>query len=184
MLQRKPPADTILEQWLRDTVRQANQVIYHCNADYDTTMASTLTVAVMYKRRCYIANVGDSRAYYYSVSKGSLRRISHDSTPAENLVVANALPSDGVYENAKGNQHYYYLGQTSNISVNLFQQDVEPDDLILLCTDGLWRMVRDERLKELLVLGGDPQRLASILAETANQAGGEGNVSAIVVRVQ
>jgi serine/threonine protein kinase len=184
ILQKKPPADTILEQWLRDAVRQANQVIYHCNADYDTTMASTLTVAVMYKRRCYIANVGDSRAYHYSAKKGTLQRIPHDATAAENLVEVDLRRPDGVYESAKGNQQYRYLGQTSNMPVDLFQQDVEPDDLILLCSDGLWHMVRDERLKELLALGGDPQRLASILVETANQAGGEGNVSAIVVRVQ
>lgn len=182
--QRKPPADTILEQWLRDAVRQANQVIYHCNADYDTTMASTLTVAIMYKRRCYIANVGDSRAYHYSTSKGTLQRITHDHTLAENLVEADLLRPDGVYESAKRNQQYCYLGQTSNMPIDLFQQDVEPDDLILLCTDGLWHMVRDERLKELLALGGDPQRLASILVEAANQAGGEGNASAIVARVQ
>ncbi|HEV2653485.1 MAG TPA: protein phosphatase 2C domain-containing protein, partial [Ktedonobacteraceae bacterium] len=182
LLQRKPPADTILEQWLRDAVRQANQVIYHCNADYDTTMASTLTVAVMYKRRCYIANVGDSRAYHYSAKKGTCQRIPHDATAAENLVDASQRQPDGGHGSAKDN--HCYLGQTANMPIDLFQQDVEPDDLILLCSDGLWRMVRDERLKELLALGGDPQRLASILVETANQAGGEGNVSAIVVRVQ
>ncbi len=180
----KPPSDAILEQWLRDAVRQANQVIYHCNADYDTTMASTLTVAVMYKRRCYIANVGDSRAYHYSASKGSLQRITHDHTLAENLVEADLLRPDEVYESAKRNQHYRYLGQSYTMPVDLFQQDVELDDLILLCTDGLWHMVRDERLKELLAQGGDPQCLTSILVETANQAGGEGNVSAVVVRVQ
>jgi serine/threonine protein phosphatase PrpC len=161
--QKKPPAETILEQWLRDAVRQANQVIYHCNADYDTTMASTLTVGVMYKRRCFIANVGDSRAYHYRASRGTLQRITPDSTQA---------------------QQYRYLGQTATIAVDLFQVNVEPDDLILLCTDGLWHMVRDERLKELLTLGGDPQRLTGILVEEANRAGGEGNVSTIIVRVQ
>jgi serine/threonine protein phosphatase PrpC len=64
MAQKKPPADTILEQWVKDAVRQANQVIYHCNADYDTQMASTLTTALIYKRRLYVANIGDSRAYH------------------------------------------------------------------------------------------------------------------------
>ena len=183
-LQNKLPDDMMLEQWLRNAVRQANQVIYHCNADYDTTMASTLTVGLIYKRRFYATNVGDSRAYHYSVSKGSLRRITNDHTMAANLVEADLLRPDEVYESAKRNQHYRYLGHTYNIAVDLFQQEVEPDDLLLLCTDGLWHMLRDERIKELLALGGDTQRLANILVEAANDAGGEGNVSAIVVRVQ
>src|SRR5947209_771642 len=68
--QPSPLPDTILEQWLREGVRQANQVIYHCNADYDATMASTLTVAMVYKHHLYVANVGDSRAYHYNAKTG------------------------------------------------------------------------------------------------------------------
>jgi serine/threonine protein phosphatase PrpC len=60
------------------------------------------------------------------------------------------------------------------------------DDLILLCTDGLWHMLPDERLRELLVKsrGTDPQSMAHSLVDTANLAGGDGNISAIVIRVQ
>jgi serine/threonine protein phosphatase PrpC len=58
------------------------------------------------------------------------------------------------------------------------------NDVILLCSNGLWHMVRDERLKELLAQGGDPQKLARKLVDEANLSGGEGNVSAIVVGVK
>ncbi|HCI78583.1 MAG TPA: hypothetical protein DHW02_02710, partial [Ktedonobacter sp.] len=47
-----PPLDTILEQWLREGINQANRVIFHCNADYDTTIGSTLTAALFHKQRC------------------------------------------------------------------------------------------------------------------------------------
>ncbi|HEY5006150.1 MAG TPA: protein kinase [Ktedonobacteraceae bacterium] len=183
-LQKKPPADTILEQWLKDAVRQANQVIYHCNADYDTKMASTLTTALIYKRRLYVANIGDSRAYYYNSKKGSLQPITHDHTLGADLVEVNLLQPDELYESAKRNQHYRYLGQGYHVTIDLFQQEVEAGDLVLLCTDGLWHMVRDERIQEVFALGGDTQKLAGVLVEAANDAGGEGNVSAIVVRVQ
>ncbi len=58
-------------------------------------------------------------------------------------------------------------------------------DLLLLCTDGLWSMLSDERLESLLAQDkdGDPQLLARKLVDAANRAGGEGNVSAIVVGV-
>jgi len=176
------PPDTIVEQWLVQAVQQANQVIYHCNADYNTTMASTLTVALMHKRHLYVASVGDSRAYHYRPGNG-LHRITTDHTLAANLVDANLFKPEDVYTSSKRNQHYRYLGQNSYVKVDLFHHQVEIDDLILLCTDGLWHMLHDERLAELLEQGGDPQKLARTLLNEANIAGGEGNVSAIVVRV-
>ncbi|MBV9712625.1 MAG: protein phosphatase 2C domain-containing protein, partial [Ktedonobacteraceae bacterium] len=183
-MQKKPPPDTILEEWLRDAVRQANQVIYHCNADYDTQMASTLTAALIYKHNLYVANIGDSRAYHYSNKKKCLQLLTRDHTLGANLVEADLLQPEELYESAKRNQHYRYLGQTYQVTIDLFQLEIEANDIVLLCTDGLWHMVRDERIKEILAAESDAEKLAHILVEAANDAGGEGNVSAIVVRVQ
>ena len=173
-----PPADTLIEQWMRDAVRQANQVIYHCNADYDTTMASTLMTALMYKRHLYLAGVGDSRAYQYNAEKG-LRRLPPVLAASETSGPSSAQDGKKVEPNNR------YLGQNSLIAVDLFQCEVAVNDLLLLCTDGLWGMVSDERIGEILAQDeqADPQTLAHTLIEVANKAGGQGNVSAIVVRV-
>jgi len=176
------PPTTVLAQWLQDGVRQANQVIYHCNADYDTAMGSTMTAALVHNHRLYVAHVGDSRAYHFSADKG-LRRITNDHTLAGNLVAAQLLQSDEVYKSAKRNQHYRYLGNTYQVQVDAFQEDVEPDDLVLLCTDGLWHTIRDERLADFLARGGDLQLLARLLVETASSSGGEGNASAVILRI-
>jgi serine/threonine protein phosphatase PrpC len=185
IVQPTPPADLIIAQWLQDSVRQANQVIYHCNADYEVNMASTLAVVMMYKRHLYVASVGDSRVYHYNASKG-LTKLTHDHTIAANLVDAQLFHTEDLYSSPKRDQHYRYLGQSNQVAVDLFQIDVGVNDLILLCTDGLWHMLRDERLAELLQQGqgDDTQKLARTLVDAANVAGGEGNVSAIVVRVQ
>ncbi len=180
------PQDALLvEQWLRECVRRANQVIYHCNTDYDIDMASTLAVALVYKYHLYVANVGDCRVYHYRSSQG-LRLITKDHTLAANLVEAQLFTPDELYKSAKRNQHYRYLGQSTPVQVDFFQQEVKTGDIILLCSDGLWHMLRDERLQELLAQGqhDDPQKLARTLVEAANVAGGEGNVSAIVVKMQ
>jgi serine/threonine protein kinase len=175
--------DTILEQWLREGVRQANQVIDHCNADYETSMASTLTAVLMYKRHLYAANVGDSRAYHFNANKG-LRRVSGGA--GGRRVNAGLSQADETDYSGKRDLSQRYLGLSSYVSVDLSQCDVAVNDLLLLCTDGLWKMLPDERLAELLAQGqaGDPQRLARSLVDAANLAGGEGNVSAIVARVQ
>lgn len=178
-----PPLDKTLEQWTRDGVQQANRVIYHCNADYDTAMASTLTAALIYKRRLYVANVGDSRAYHYSTSQG-LRRITYDRTLANDTTEPSPLQLDERYKSAKSNKQCRYLGEFYQVPVDTFQREIEPGDLVLLCTNGLWQTVPEERIVELLARGGNPQALVQQLIETAKQAGGKGNVSAIVARVQ
>lgn len=183
ILHATPLPETMLAQWMRDAVLQANQVIYHRNADYDATMASTLTTILLYKRHLFITSVGDSRAYYYNKSKG-LQCITTDHTLAANLVKAELLLPDDIYKSPKRNQHYRYLGQNYHVVVDLFQCDVEAEDSILLCTDGLWHMVRNKRIQEILMQDGDPQKLAQILVYEANNAGGEGNISAIVIRVK
>jgi serine/threonine protein kinase len=182
-LQASPPSEEIVARWLREAVQQANRVIYHCNADYDIQMASTLTAALLYKRHLYVASVGDSRAYHYNVTKG-LQRITTDHTLVANLVETDLLKPDEVYTSTKRHQHYHSLGQAYHVTVDVFEQEVEPNDLILLCTDGLWHMVHDEDLAELLSQGGDPQQLARTLVDAANNAGGEGNVSVIAAAVQ
>ena len=177
------PPEAMLAQWIRDAVRQANQVIYHRNADYDTAMASTLTIALLYRRHLFVASVGDSRAYYYNKSKG-LQCITTDHTLAAKSVEAGlALPND-VYKSPKRNQLYRYLGSNDQVVVDLFQCELEVEDTILLCTDGLWRMVRTERLQEILMQSGDPQKPAHDLIYKANDAGGEGNISVIIVRAK
>jgi serine/threonine protein phosphatase PrpC len=147
-------------------------------------MASTITAALLYKHYLYVANVGDSRAYHYSASAKRLRCLTRDHTLAANLVEADLMRPEEVYKSAKRHQHYRYLGKSYHVPVDLFQQEIETGDLVLLCTDGLWHMVRDERLQELLAQGGDLQLLARALVETANSSGGEGNVSVVVVRSQ
>jgi serine/threonine protein phosphatase PrpC len=182
---RRPQDALLVEQWLRECVWRANQVIFHCNDDYGIEMASTLAVALIYKYHLYVANVGDCRVYHYRAKQG-LRLITRDHTLAANLVEARLFTPDELYKSAKRNQHYRYLGQSTPVQADLFQQEVEAGDLVLLCSDGLWHMLRDERLQELLAQGqnDDLQKLARTLVDAANVAGGEGNVSAIVVKIE
>lgn len=184
VLQSSIPPGSILEQWMGEASRRANLVTYHCNADYETSMGSTLTVALVYKRHLYITSIGDSRAYHYSNQNKELTCITTDHTLAANPVQANLLDPGETPTSPKGKHLYRYLGQGTRIQIDYFHQPVELNDLVLLCTNGLWHMLTDAHIKEILAQGGDPQKLARILVDDANLAGGDGNVSAIVVGVQ
>lgn len=181
---RQAAFEVMLEQWVRDAVHQANRVIYHCNADYDTHMGSTLTVALLYAYRLYVASVGDSRAYLYNAHKG-LQRITTDHTLAASLVEAHLLEPQELYDSPKRHEHYRYLGQNYQVDIDLFQREVEAGDIVLLCTDGLWSVVHEEDMVALLAHeSGDPQKLAQEFVDAAKDAGSTGNSSAIVAIVK
>ena len=169
-----------IEQWLRDAIRQANQVIYHCNADYDTMMATTLAIIVLYKRHLYYANVGDSRVYCYNEKTG----LQYAGAGQHHAGAGPQHMGAGLAPTQDQDASNHYLGQQYQVAIELCKRDVEVDDLILLCTNGLWYMLDDEHIQKILAPGGDTQKLAHTLVEAANTAGNTGNVSAIVVRVQ
>jgi serine/threonine protein kinase len=181
--QKKPAqnVDASIQQWIRDTIHRANRVVYHCNADYETTMASTLTLTFIYKHLLYIASIGDSRAYYYKPGSNAkmveFRRLTQDDVLP--------TPVQQVRSGQNGAEmHYRYLGQSSFLSSEIVRYEIEKDDMILLCSNGLWHTLADERTKDILAYGGDIQKLAFKLVETANNAGNTGNVSVILIRVQ
>lgn len=181
----QPPTlpEVVLEQWTRESIRRANQVIFHCNADYETSMASTLSLALIYKHVLHVASIGDSRVYRYRPG-GELRCITADHTLAANLVEARLLKPEDIYTSDKNKQLYRFLGQSNQAQADYFQCEMEMNDVVLLCTNGLWHMLRDERIKQILGRGGDLRKLARALVDEANLAGGEGNVSVILIRVQ
>jgi eukaryotic-like serine/threonine-protein kinase len=176
------PPEKVFEQWMGESIRRANQVIYHCNADYDTHMASTLSIALVHKRHLYISSVGDSRVYHYSSEDHVLRCISTAYTTASNSSLAQQtelVDTSPIVQTA-----HSYLGLDTRIPIDYFHTQAKLNDLLLLCTNGLWQMLPDKHIKEILAQDGDPQKLARILIDEANLAGGDGNVSVIVVGIQ
>ncbi len=176
------PPEKVFEQWMGESIRRANQVIYHCNADYDTHMASTLTIALVHKRHVYVSSVGDSRVYHYSSQNNVLQCISTVQTKASTSLPAQQI--ELLETSPIGQIPHHYIGQDTRMPIDYFHTQAKLNDLLLLCTDGLWHMLPDEHIKEILAQGGDPQKLARILIDEANLAGGEGNVSVIVVGIQ
>src|SRR5207244_12312430 len=82
--QASSPPESILEQWMGESSRLANLVTYHCNADYETSMGSILTVALVFKVHLYVTSVGHRRAYHYSCQKRELNSITSDRKRATN----------------------------------------------------------------------------------------------------
>jgi serine/threonine protein phosphatase PrpC len=100
-------------------------------------LGSTVTMVVVAGNRAYFANVGDSRTCLYRA--GHLRAITRDHSLVAKLVEAGQIEPDDVYDHPKRNLIYRSLGTDhDDVEVDLFEEELYPGDILLLCSDGLW----------------------------------------------
>jgi protein phosphatase len=179
-----PPAEPNLEELAMAAVQKANYVVY----DYARhkphsagNAGTTLTMAVLRGPQVVIANVGDSRTYLFR--NGLLRLITRDHSVVASLVAEGQLHPEEIYLHPQRNVIYRYLGQKGQVLPDIFQHWLQPGDQLLLCSDGLWEMIRSEQeLAELMAKAGDPKQACRDLVQAANRLGGEDNISAVVVK--
>ena len=99
------------------------------------------------------------------------------------LVEAGIIQPDDIYNHPQRNQIYRSLGAEEVIPVDSFREQLQPGDTLLLCSDGLWEMVRDPLIQQILRKGADPSQTSSTLLQAALNGGGADNVSVIVIQV-
>lgn len=159
---------------LARAVLQANWAVFHA-ARRDPSLAqmgSTLVAARFSpnKQRVYIANVGDSRCY--RLRGGKLRQLTTDQTMR--LV---GLHGPGA------NDLLQAIGVTADLAIDLIVDKPRPNDVYLLCSDGLTKMVEDDEIERLLVGESDLEAAVYGLIERANDHGGKDNVTVVLIKV-
>ena len=177
-----PLNDDALVQILVDGVQHANVAVHQRNMEQRADMGTTITAALIVGATAYVANVGDSRTYLYRKPTG-LTKITNDHSVVASLVDAGIIQPDDIYTHPKRNQIYRSLGEKPMVDVDSFKVALQPEDKLLLCTDGLWDMVRDPSIEQILNTVPDPSQTGNALIKAALEGGGEDNVSVIVVHI-
>ncbi|MBI1956731.1 MAG: Stp1/IreP family PP2C-type Ser/Thr phosphatase [Acidobacteria bacterium] len=179
-----------LEEFSRATnrlasgIRLANQAIHEAAGQQNSTagMGSTVVAAQIAGNVLSVAHVGDSRIYLYH--NGELRQLTQDHSLVMEQVRKGLISLEEAEESAMANVILRALGAEPTVKVDLDEVWLTEGDWVLLCSDGLTRMVSDTLIAQVLAEASSPQQASDRLVEVANENGGEDNVTAIVVSLQ
>jgi serine/threonine protein phosphatase PrpC len=180
---RNSEPDEHFSDLLKDGAHRANLTIYRRNREQEHMMGTTLTAALIVGMQAHVVNVGDSRTYRYRPGEG-LTQISRDHSVVARLVESGVISREDVYTHPKRNQIYRCLGEKASLELDYFQVDVQAGDILMLCSDGLWEMVRDPDI-ERIITSSSPHasQISSMLVQAALTRGGADNISVVVACV-
>jgi len=149
------------------------------NREYEN-MGTTLSALVLTKSKALIAHVGDSRIY--RLRQARLQQLTEDHTMAQLFIRMGYLTPEKVAHHPIRHVMSQAVGQGIDDIFTLVE-DVQPDDTFVLCSDGLFGMVADDQIREILLEHTAIKEQCRRLVARALENGGRDNVTVIVVRV-
>ena len=144
------------------------------------SMATTLTAVHIDKNDAIFVNVGDSRAYL--IRDGSIRQVTTDHSWVQEQVQQGLMSDEEASRDKRRNLVTRTLGTRPEVDVDVFEETLEPNDLVVLCTDGLSNYVKAETILAQVTGSDSAQEAADGLVKLANERGGRDNITAIVVQ--
>jgi len=168
---------------LLSAIRISNKAIYEAaNGSSATTgMGSTVVAVQISGNVMSVAHVGDSRVYL--CRNGELRQLTEDHSLVHEQVRQGLISAEEAERSELANVILRALGAEPTVLADLDELWVGAKDQILLCSDGLTRMVPDAEIAKVLAADQTPQEAADRLVEMANERGGEDNTTVIVARL-
>jgi protein phosphatase len=165
---------------LESTVRGVHEQLHKEHAgDFGNGPATTLTMVLLMWPRAYLVHVGDSRAYVRR--KGRVQQLTRDQTFGEYMVSMGAWTEEQAKQSRPGAALASAVGGPEMTPI-VGLVDLEPGDSLMLCTDGLTKHVKNDRIAQVLSSSGTAEATARQFVNEALDAGGSDNIAVIVVR--
>ncbi len=166
---------------LRQAIEAANTAVHAYAQAEEIRSGSTITCALIHQGRATIANVGDSRTYLHRHRQ--LRQLTRDHSFVEELIQRNLMQPDERYDNRYLNVLTRGLGTAVNVDVDMFELPLLPDDLLLLCSDGLSGTLREEEISHILNQPASLDEMSEQLVQAAITAESKDHITAMLVRL-
>ena len=170
---------------LRDAIYRSNKIIFqtaqsqtHCEG-----MGTTIVACLFYDNKVSVAHVGDSRAY--RLRGGQLEQVTLDHSLLQELVDRGFYSQEEAQRSTNRNYVTRALGVEPTVEVEVHEYDVLPDDIYLLCSDGLPDMVEDDDIHlTISTFNASLDVVGQQLIDLANDHGGRDNVSVMLAQVK
>ena len=170
-----------MPQLAEDAICTTNEAIFsRSQRNYKLNgMGTTLVGLLVEERRVWVLNVGDSRCY--RMRNRSLEQITHDHSLVEEQVRLGRMTRSEAIRSPLRNVITRALGTQSRVTPDILELEVEPGDLLLLCSDGLTRELTDPTIESLLGTDLPLETRCGRLVDAAKKAGGHDNITCILV---
>jgi serine/threonine protein phosphatase PrpC len=177
-------ARTYDENRLATGIKLANSRIYEASlaeAKY-RGMGTTIVTTYFVNNHTLVGHVGDSRVYRFIAARRSLVQLTEDHSLLNDYIKAKKLTPDEIENFPHKNVIVRALGMKDTVQVDVSRIEPADRDIFLLCSDGLSGMIPDDAMSEILAAEPDLEKASEQLVDAANSAGGNDNVTCVLVR--
>ncbi len=168
---------------IKEAINKANELLITDSREDEAKrgMGTTLVVATIIGNKLFVANIGDSRLYISGASE-QIRQITRDHSLVDEMVRMGEINADEARVHPDKNIITRAVGTFESVEADFFEVELANDDIILLCTDGLTNMVRDEEIQDTLRKNDNIDKAASRLVGMANANGGRDNITVMIIK--
>jgi len=173
-----------IKSYFLTSFEEANSLIYKasCESGASRGMATTCVACHIKENQAYVMNVGDSRAYL--IRDNGIIQITTDHSRVQEMISQGLITQEEAEKRSDRNVITRALGGEETLKPDFFNFFIYPSDTIILCSDGLYGEVSEERMIALASKTKTMHTLSRQLVEEANKNGGRDNISVICIRVQ
>ena len=174
------PGEVYKEQ-VREAIKKANQTVYQSSLQEEkyNGMGTTVVTTLISDQQVVIGHIGDSRAYHYRA--GVLTQLTEDHSLVNELVKSGQITAEEAKHHPRRNVLVRALGTDAEVEVDVQAFTWLPEDLLLLCTDGLSGMLGYDGILNILRENKHIDQMVNQLVEGALAAGGDDNVTVILL---
>jgi protein phosphatase len=145
-------------------------------------MGSTIAVSFIHKNILHTCHVGDSRVYV--INSAGITQITRDHSTVGEMVRTGELTKEEARHSSLKNEVTQALGVSLTRGPEYNRTyELNEGDMVLICSDGLWDMLSDEEIQSIVMEGDGLKETCNELVHQANEAGGEDNITVVLVRI-
>ena len=160
---------------MKEAINKANELLVAESREDESKsgMGTTLVIGTIIGNKLFVANIGDSRLY---VVGQNMRQITRDHSLVDEMVRLGEINADEARVHPDKNIITRAVGTSDHVEADFFEVEITADDTILLCTDGLTNMVRDDEILDIIKKYDNAQAATMQLVKEANANGGRDKI--------